>query len=220
MTSTDHEFANRYAENETPWDIGHVQPAIAQYRDLVKGKVLDAGCGTGDAALFFAGRDLLVTGVDGEPAAIEAARAKAEQKNLPAEFIVHDALDLGSLPGTYDTVVDCLLFHVFDDEERVRYVSGLRQTLRPGGTLLLLTFSDQEPPGEGPRRVSAFDLAKSFARGFVCKDLHAVPIEIREQDRGMFSPSGPKGWLAQFERLDDGVLDADRQRATTDPANE
>ena len=214
-TAIDHEFADRYQSGQTPWDIGHVQPAIAQFRDLVGGKVLDVGCGTGETALFFAGRDLLVTGVDAEAAALDQARRKAEESGLPVEFIQHDACELGRLPGTYDTVVDCLFFHVLSDEQRIRYVSGLRQTLRPGGTLVLLVFSDQEPPGAGPRRISAFDLAMSFARGFICRDLHAVPIEIREADRDQFSPGGPKGWLAQFERLDDGVIDSETRTATT-----
>ena len=202
------EFRERYQSDQTPWAIGRPQPAIVRAADRIDGKVLDVGCGTGELSLFLAERGHLTLGVDAEEAAIEQARhAKAARGGeLPVEFQTHDALDLAGLNNRFDTVVDCLLFHCFDDEQRIRYVSGLRQVLRPGGTLLLLVFSDQEPPGDGPRRIAAVDLATSFARGFVCRDLEAVPIEVREADQAMFSDYGPKGWLAVYERLDDGVL--------------
>ena len=210
--TSEHDFTSRYAEGATPWEIGTVQPAIEQWADLIRGHVLDAGCGTGETSFFFAARGCLVTGVDAEAAAIAEAERKKRSlieggAEVPVEFVQTDIRDLAALPGTFDSVVDCLTFHVFGDEDRIRYVSGLRQKLKPGGTLLVLVFSDQEPPGEGPRRISAYDLAKSFARGFRCVDLHAVPIRMRSQDQGKWSPGGPKGWLAQFERLSDDVID-------------
>ncbi|HEY5169610.1 MAG TPA: methyltransferase domain-containing protein, partial [Thermoleophilia bacterium] len=49
-----------------PWDIGRAQPAFERAADagLVRGPVLDAGCGTGENALFFAARGFDVIGVD------------------------------------------------------------------------------------------------------------------------------------------------------------
>ncbi len=82
-----------------PWDIGRAQPAFERVADagLVTGPVLDAGCGTGENALFFAARGFEVVGVDAVEAAVAAARAKAQTRGLQAEFLVHDALALGEL---------------------------------------------------------------------------------------------------------------------------
>src|SRR5215469_9288665 len=54
-------FRSSYA-GSPPWDIGKPQPAFQAAADKVVGSVLDAGCGTGEHALFFAARGHAVTG--------------------------------------------------------------------------------------------------------------------------------------------------------------
>ena len=107
-------------EGTPPWDIGRHQPVVEQLADAgrIVSPVLDAGCGTGENALFLASRGLAVVGVDAVPAAVEAARGKAVSRGLAAVFIVHDALRLGTLGRSFRTVVDSGLFHTFDDDER------------------------------------------------------------------------------------------------------
>src|SRR5213593_1381732 len=56
-------FESIYA-GKPPWDIGKPQPAFFEVADRVTGAVLDAGCGTGENALFFAGRGHPVLGID------------------------------------------------------------------------------------------------------------------------------------------------------------
>jgi len=91
-----------------PWDIGRPQPAFVRLADegRLAGHLLDAGCGTGENALLAAGRGADVTGVDVAPTAIARARAKASARGLTARFEVADALDLGRLGLTVDTVID------------------------------------------------------------------------------------------------------------------
>ena len=59
------------------------QPFVA-VADRVTGPVLDAGCGTGDNALFFAARGHRVTGIDFVEEAIRRARGKAAERGLPS----------------------------------------------------------------------------------------------------------------------------------------
>jgi cyclopropane fatty-acyl-phospholipid synthase-like methyltransferase len=138
------DFETAYA-GQAPWDIGRPQKAFLDVADRIAGSLLDAGCGTGDDALYFAGRGCRVTGIDFLDEPIQRARRKAGERGLPATFLVKDALMLKDWSERFDAVIDSGLFHVFGDQDRRRYVEGLATVLKPGGRLFLLCFSDEEP---------------------------------------------------------------------------
>lgn len=151
-----------------PWEVGHPQPVFVRLADagLITGRVLDAGCGTGENALMLAARGLTVTGIDAAVSAIAAAQEKAAVRGVSVHFQVGDALRLGDLGQRFDTAIDSALFHVFDDERRALYVHSLAAVLRPRGRLFLLCFSDLEPGDWGPRRVREDELRAAFAEGW------------------------------------------------------
>src|SRR6516165_1897309 len=66
-------FEGLYA-GPAPWDIGKPQPQFTAIADRVTGPILDAGCGTGEHALFFAARGHRVVGIDFVEEAIRRAR--------------------------------------------------------------------------------------------------------------------------------------------------
>jgi SAM-dependent methyltransferase len=121
------------ADTPAPWDIGRPQPTFVRLADegRLTGRLLDAGCGTGENALLAASRGADVTGIDLAPTAIARARAKASERGLTARFEVADTLGLGRLNLTVDTVIDSGVFHVFGDHDRARYVASLAAVLRP-----------------------------------------------------------------------------------------
>ena len=162
-------FESAYQET-APWDIPGPQPAFVGLEEagLIRGSVLDAGCGTGENALYLASRGHEVWGLDFIPVAIEGAKAK--ERGLGVDFQVGDALKLDQLGRTFDTVIDCGLFHTFADEERPLYVSGLATVVRPGGSVHILCFSDQEPPGQGPRRVTQQEIRDAFRDGWQVRE--------------------------------------------------
>jgi tellurite resistance protein TehB len=51
-----------YHDGPAPWDVGHPQPAIARLASKggFSGTVLDAGCGTGENALYLSSLGLSV----------------------------------------------------------------------------------------------------------------------------------------------------------------
>jgi cyclopropane fatty-acyl-phospholipid synthase-like methyltransferase len=164
---------------QAPWDIGRPQRAFVGVADRITGSILDAGCGTGDTALFFAGRGCQVTGIDFIEEAIRRARRKAVERGVQATFLVRDALTLKDWSERFDNVIDCGLFHGFSDEDRRRYVEGLAAVLRPGGRLFLLCVSDGEPGTHGPRRVSKKELHDAFAEGWVIESIEPTGAEVR-----------------------------------------
>ena len=193
-------FENAYAA-KAPWDIGKPQAAFVAVADRVVSPVLDAGCGTGETALFFAARGHRVTGFDFVDEAIRRARAKAAERGLAVDFLIKDATALGDWGEQFATVLDSGLFHVFSDDDRRRYVQGLAQVLRPGGRLFLMCFSDEEPGTEGPRRVSRQELADAFANGWEVESVQPVRVEVNPEFTAVtFSAGGPKAWFAIIRR--------------------
>ena len=130
-----------------PWDIGRPQPAFVRLAEqgLLSGKVLDSGCGTGEQTLLAAAHGADAVGVDVSGLAIRRAKDKAAERGLVARFEVGDALRLADLGLTFDAIIDSGVFHVFDDENRARYVTSLASVLRPGGRCYLMCFSDRQP---------------------------------------------------------------------------
>jgi cyclopropane fatty-acyl-phospholipid synthase-like methyltransferase len=193
-------FESMYA-GKPPWDIDKPQPAFVEVADRVTGAVLDAGCGTGENALFFAGRGHAVLGIDFLERPIEEARRKAQERGVSAEFVRMDALTLTGLDRQFDSVIDSGLFHVFSDEDRVRYVAGLAHVTRAGGRIFVLCFSDEEPGEQGPRRVTQRELRESFADGWAIEEIRPVHLEVRTDLEGVrFSEGGPKGWCSVIRR--------------------
>jgi SAM-dependent methyltransferase len=184
-----------------PWDIGKPQRAIAASADRVSGPVLDAGCGTGEHALFFATRGHRVIGIDFVEEALRRARAKAAERGLAVEFLVKDATALGDWEERFASVIDCGLFHGFSDDDRRRYVQGLAQVVEPDGRLFLLCFSDEEPGTEGPRRVSRQELYNAFTDVWDVESVEPTRIEVNPDfTEARFSEGGPKAWFAVVRR--------------------
>lgn len=195
-------FENLYA-GQPRWEIGRPQRAILDMADQITGSVLDAGCGTGENALFFASRGQKVTGIDFLAEPIALAKQKAAERGLTATFLVMDALALKDLPEVFDNVIDSGLFHVFSDEDRRRYVEGLASVLKPGGRLFLLCFSDAEPGDQGPRRVSPKEIEQAFAQGWVIESIEASRYEVRpDPNDTSFRDGGPKAWSVVARKVE------------------
>jgi cyclopropane fatty-acyl-phospholipid synthase-like methyltransferase len=184
-----------------PWDIGKPQKPFIDAADQITGAVLDAGCGTGDTALFLASRGCKITGIDFLEVPIQRAKQKAAERGLTAIFLVKNALTLKDWSERFDNVVDSGLFHVFSDEDRTKYVASLTTVLKPGGRLFLLCFSDEEPGDQGPRRVSTKELREAFAQGWHIESISPSRAEVRADFKATFSEGGPKVWFAIMQRV-------------------
>jgi cyclopropane fatty-acyl-phospholipid synthase-like methyltransferase len=183
-----------------PWDIGRPQPAFIRVAaaGLLRGRLLDAGCGTGENTLLAAERGADAVGVDFSPLAIERARGKAAERGITARFEVADVLSLGQLGLAFDTVIDSGVFHVFDDEDRVRYVTSLASVLQPGGNCYLMCFSEREPGDAGPRRVREDELRSAFRDGWDITEI--VPEEFDVNPGPWFGTTRTQAWLATIRR--------------------
>lgn len=187
-----------YLGEPAPWDIGRPQPAVVRVvaDGGFTGTVLDVGCGTGENSLHIAAAGLDVLGVDVAPTALAIARAKSEARGIPARFATADAFRLERLGHTFDTVLDCGLFHTFDEDERGDYVASLALVTVPEGTLYVLCFSD-EGPETGPHPMCREDIEASFTAetGWRIEALEGTRIQTR-----FHGENGAPAWLATVER--------------------
>ena len=199
MTTPPETWDSSYATSTSPpWDIGRPQPVFVRLADagLLSGRLLDAGCGTGEQTLLAASKGANALGIDISPRAIQHARDKAAERGIAAHFEVADALNLWQFGLTFDTVIDSGVFHVFDDQDRARYVTSLASVLRPGGRCYLACFSDRQPGEWGPRRVSQDELRAAFSDGWSVISIEADTFEINP---GLPSPT-VQAWLAVIQR--------------------
>ena len=188
-------FEEMYA-GQAPWETGRPQQAFVEAADRITGSILDVGCGPGDNALFFASRGNAVTGADFLESPIARAQRKAAESGISATFVLKDALQLSDWSERFDNVLDSGLFHVFSDEDRVRYVEGLETVLKPAGHLFLLCFSDAMPGTQGPRRVSQHELRTAFSKGWQIESIEPAVFDVRpEAKAGLFDGINPKAWF-------------------------
>ena len=198
MTTPSAGWDSAYQDHLPPWDIGRPQPAFVRLTDngLLSGRVLDAGCGTGEHALLAAAHGAAATGADLSALAIEKARGKAAERGLTARFEVCDALYLERLGESFDTVIDSGLFHVFDDADRARYVASLAAVIEPGGWYYMMCFSDSQPGGWGPRRVRREEIPLAFGDGWEAESITPDTFTVNPI-QGTTSVSA---WLAVIRR--------------------
>jgi len=187
------------ASTPAPWDIGRPQPAFVRLAEqgLLAGQVLDSGCGTGEQTLLAAAHGADAMGVDVSGRAIQRAKDKAAERGLVARFEIADALHLGDLGLTFDTIIDSGVFHVFDDANRARYVASLGSVLRPGGYCYLMCFSDRQPGNSGPRRVRQDELHAAFGDGWRIASIEAAAFELTQPGLGI---PFAQAWLAVIQR--------------------
>jgi cyclopropane fatty-acyl-phospholipid synthase-like methyltransferase len=198
MTGPSAEWDESYQGDPAPWDIGRPQPAFARLADegRLSGRVLDAGCGTGEHVLLAAAHGADAMGVDVSGIAIGRARAKAAERGLTARFEVGDVLHLERLGERFGTVTDSGVFHVFDDADRASYVTSLAAVTEPGGTYYMMCFSDSQPGDWGPRRVHREEIEDAFADGWEILSLTPDEFSINP----IQGITATRAWLAVIRR--------------------
>jgi len=182
-----------------PWDVDHPQSA---FEDLIKcgeiklGRALDIGCGRGENAIMLAINGCDVTGIDIVKSAISDAKKKAIERHVKVNFVVGDVLQMDRLfrKGEFDIVIDSGLFHTMTDEERPVFARQVYRVLKKGGKYFMLCFSDKEPDGYGPRRVSKAEIESAFTPLFSIVYIKDATFDSR------FRPDSRKAYLLSAVR--------------------
>lgn len=111
---------------------------------LPTGKALDVACGQGRNALYLAERGMSVSAIDLSGEALEQLRREAAERNLDIRTIQADLeADLRLPDEDFDLVIVFFYLHR-------PLLPLLRKAVRPGGMIVLRTFSSAGPFPGGP----------------------------------------------------------------------
>jgi SAM-dependent methyltransferase len=154
-------WERRYAADERIWGDGPselARLAVARLRTYAGPDVaiLDVGCGYGRDTRYLADElGCRALGIDGSPAAIEAARKehaaalrRSRDARFDAEYLASDVASLAADPeraGPYDIVFTCNVYHLLGPIGRREFAAALAAVTRPGGLLFLSTMSPRDP---------------------------------------------------------------------------
>jgi SAM-dependent methyltransferase len=149
-----------------------------------RGRALDVGCGQGVYAAYLAQQGFSVVGLDFVPAAIDAARARAQRDGVEVELRECDVLDYEA-PSAFDVVLDSGCRHHLPKGKLAAYRARLDQWLAPGGDFVLVHFAHRPRIGwipKGPNHMTRDEAVQHFA-----------PFELRAYDETSFDVPFPMG---------------------------
>ena len=181
-----------------PWDTKAPKESVVAWQEagLVRGAVLDIGCGLGDNAIYLAQQGHTVTGLDISPTALITAEHRAADAGVDVTFAVADATKLDGYADAFDTVIDSGMFHCLNDDGKRGYLTVLHRATRPNARLLLTCFCDANPPSEDVPRPSVSEQALRDVMGttdWAITELEPITVQREGMPEMAF-------WLVQAER--------------------
>ncbi len=173
------EKAYQTAQYLNLWDFKHPSPELVSLiaTGLIpeKGNCLDAGCGSGNEAIFLTQCGYNVTGIDFSEKALEIADKKAKIENLKIKWFLKDITDTGLKSETFDFINDRGCFHHINENERQQYADEMCRLLKPGGRLLIRGSRDEKSAEKGFVIVNQECIDRFFNKIFF-KRGHVLPI--------------------------------------------
>lgn len=174
-------FERLYAEAArgdtiVPWVDRTPNPHVVAWLDREAprpGRALDVGTGLGDTAEELARRGFAVVAFDVSATAVAETRAR-----FPESRVDYRTLDLLRLPAefqaTFDLVIECYTLQVLPPAARRRAIAALRETLVPGG-LLLVVARGREP--DAPQGQMPWPLTRDEIEAIAAADVALLSFE-------------------------------------------
>lgn len=141
------DWAARYRDADTPWDLGRAHPELDAWLAANPapkgGRALVPGCGTAHDGAALARAGWCVTAVELLAEAPLAANRRAIE-DAGGEVVTGDAL--GYEPAApFDLVLEHTFLSALELDDRPRWAELLHRSVRAGGTLVILAFPLDRP---------------------------------------------------------------------------
>ena len=177
MNLDKHFWEDKYLNNQTGWDIGHISPPLQAYfeqlpqKDL---KILIPGCGNGYEAIWLAQNGFSNITV------IDLASAPLAHINAAVPNLIHTIQgDFFELEGQFDLIIEQTFFSALPPSLRKNYAAKMAELLKVNGLLAGLLFQI-EFPFEGPPFGGTIDEYRAlFAPHFEILTLETSNLSIK-----------------------------------------
>lgn len=157
---------NRYEQNNTGWDMGHVSPPLKKYIDQIENKnlrILIPGCGNSYEAAYLAQQGFTdITLIDIAPLLVQQLKEKFIHE--PAIKIVLG--DFFEHLGKYDLIMEQTFFCALHPSLRNNYVNKMHELLAKNGRLAGVLFATEFEAAGPPFGGTAAEYETLFANKF------------------------------------------------------
>ncbi|MEN8121016.1 MAG: class I SAM-dependent methyltransferase [Bacteroidota bacterium] len=191
-------FIRKYREENIPWYTGrqdyNLVNCVNDY-PILKCKMLELGCGTGDNAIWLSQNGFEVSAFDLSDIAIERAKRKAGEMGVLVNFFVADFFKDKIKEGPFEFVFDRGVFHSFDEDSvRNQFAKNVAGYLKDKGLWLsLIGSADETRKGHGPPQRSALNVVKAIEPYFKI-------ISIKAENFDSLDKIPPKIWVCLMQK--------------------
>ena len=167
-------------------------------------RMVNTGCGGGEAAVHFAKRGFSCVGIDPDRADVGLARERAWLAGVDIDFMVGDLFETPNLlpAESFGLSVDRgAFFQIEDERERQRYLSNVKRLLFKGGIMLLSAgYFPLEDEG-APRKVRSkpgANILLASEGGVVVQEMRAAGFALLKRVLRQTADSGELGELILY----------------------
>lgn len=142
-------WEQRYVAGNTPWDRGHVSPALIDWLAsgrLPPGRILVPGCGYGHEVVELCRHGFSVTAVDVAPSALARLGQRLDALGLVADLVCADWFEWRP-EHAFDSIYEQTSLCSLPPSRWRDYTRLLAHWLIPGGRLLALFMQTGKPGG-------------------------------------------------------------------------
>ncbi len=175
-----------YRRDRMPgWDTGRPSgnlTKVVEEGTIRPCRTVVLGCGTGNNAIYLAGKGFDVTGIDVAPTALTLAEEKARKAGVEVQWLVADVL-APPKRKPFDFIFDRGCYHGVRRHNAAGYVAAIRQLTRPGSEVLILAGNANEARRHGPPRVKEEEIRNDFSPAFDFVWLRETKFDTRDPKR-------------------------------------
>ncbi len=161
-------WEDKYKNDQANWDMKSPNPVFIELLDnpdfLKEVKMFITGCGKGYDAVAAAKKGYDVTANDFSSAALDFAKALADENNVKINFLNEDIFNLGKeYDENFDLVYEYTTYCAINPGRRKEFAKKISSLLKKDGKLITVLFPVDDREGGPPFRIEPIEFYKNFS---------------------------------------------------------